>query len=186
MIPFKIKRVPRWLKTPKKDIEKRLRKGVVKDIFYGNVRNRGLETLCINCDAPIHSSISRIKRSIDQGTYTGLCVKCLSSIRNGVSSENTRTTSNGYILIQKSLVPKPHHRFCDWSAPVMMHRYMMAVKLNRPLTKDEIVHHSDGNKTNNAIENLELWNKSHPSGQRVRDKLEWARQFVKQYGKETI
>jgi predicted naringenin-chalcone synthase len=63
----------------------------------------------------------------------------------------------------------------------MIHRYNMAVKLNRPLMKDEVVHHIDGNKQNNSIENLELWNKSHPSGQRIIDKINWALKFLKNY-----
>jgi hypothetical protein len=184
---FKLKRVPEWLKVPEKEyIEECLNSGVVKDIRYGKTVNRGLETLCVNCDTPIHSSISRIKRSIDEGTYTGLCIKCLSSIRNGVDADNPRIMRNGYVLIQKSLVPEEHYNLCNWSAPVMMHRYLMAVKLGRRLSRNEVVHHIDGNKQNNDIENLELWNKSHPSGQRVKDKLQWAKEFVKKYEKEII
>ena len=34
----------------------------------------------------------------------------------------------------------------------------------------------------NRIENLELWSKSHPCGQRVEDKLEWAIDFIQRYG----
>ena len=36
------------------------------------------------------------------------------------------------------------------------HRYLMEMYLGRKLTVAEIVHHKDGNKTNNIIDNLEI------------------------------
>lgn len=40
---------------------------------------------------------------------------------------------------------------------------MIEKHLNRPLSKDEIVHHKDGDKMNNSIDNLELTNRSEHS-----------------------
>jgi hypothetical protein len=39
---------------------------------------------------------------------------------------------------------------------ILEHRYVMAQLLNRCLSDTEVVHHKDGNKLNNAIDNLEL------------------------------
>lgn len=36
----------------------------------------------------------------------------------------------------------------------------------------------------NRIENLELWTTQQPSGQRVEDKINWAINFLKEYGYE--
>ena len=44
------------------------------------------------------------------------------------------------------------------------------------------MHHKNGQRADNRIENLELWSKSQPSGQRVVDKLRWAREIVALYG----
>lgn len=59
------------------------------------------------------------------------------------------------------------------------HRHTMQEILGRKLMPKETVHHKDGNRLNNAPENLELWSSNHPSGQRVVDKIEWSKDFMK-------
>lgn len=44
------------------------------------------------------------------------------------------------------------------------HRLIMAREIGRPLTSSETVHHKDGNRTNNVIENLQLRQGNHGRG----------------------
>lgn len=69
--------------------------------------------------------------------------------------KNNRYKCNGYIRVRlhKS---SPYYSMVDRCGFVMEHRLIMAQRLDRCLSNDEIVHHKNRIKSDNRLENLEL------------------------------
>lgn len=64
------------------------------------------------------------------------------------------------------------------------HRYVMECHLGRALRSGENVHHINGDRSDNQLENLELWTSTQPAGQRVIDLLNWADRIIAKYEPE--
>jgi hypothetical protein len=98
-------------------------------------------------------------------------------LRPGRPRRNTASiNNNGYELLYE-----PENPNANVNGLVLVHRKVMSEVLGRPLLRAEQVHHKNGNRSDNRIENLEIWTTHQPQGQRIEDKIEYAIEILKQY-----
>ena len=96
--------------------------------------------------------------------------------------------SIGYMVDQTGYITLhlPNHPIANKSGTVYEHRLAMSEHIGRYLASHESVHHKNGNRSDNRIENLELWSKAQPAGQRVEDKVTYAIEILERYAPERL
>lgn len=91
--------------------------------------------------------------------------------------------SHGYWYVPVA----PEERWlADGESQIGEHRLQLARELGRPLAPDEVVHHINGTRTDNRLENLELWCTAHPRGQRIGDKVAFAIDILRRHAPERL
>lgn len=156
---------------------------VIKNVnFFHKLKNGflGYNSTCKDC----RSNLRRSKTKPCDGcgkekraNKNKLCYKCSNSL-------NPRNYKGGKIVDTKgyvSVISKGHPAASKQGNYVKEHRLIMEAHLGRYLLPYENIHHKNGIRSDNRIENLELWSKSQPYGQRVEDKLKWAREIIELY-----
>lgn len=121
-------------------------------------------------------------RELVKNIGRGLCSKCYWHARKDGTLDDYKKTSynrwekdpSPYKVIGGTRKHKDGYNLIwtgtEWQ---LEHRYVMEQHLGRPLTKGENVHHINGVRDDNSLENLELWWKPQPAGQRVDQLLDY-------------
>lgn len=147
------------------------------------VRTRAYIKKCAQCGGDFLSSIFH-NRNANHCSRT--CGGRASSDKNpdrfkgakGGNWKGGRRKQKGYVLVWAPDHPGKKIGGCY----KFEHQLVMERRLGRYLLPEENVHHKNGQRDDNSDLNLELWSKSQPAGQRVSDKIEWAKSFLQQYG----
>ena len=126
-------------------------------ITQGRKQTEGtIDMFCRKCGEANRRAIVDLRKVFKRGgQITGVCKKCRSNGR--------AIYADGYVMVKDPSGKKSY---------TQEHRVIMAQFLGRPLQGAENVHHKNGIRTDNRIENLELCVIRQPSGQRVLDLTE--------------
>lgn len=130
---------------------------ITRKMFYG--KNRFVVTAkCKRCNKTRELAKDNLCKLVKTNSFTGMCKACQCKTL-GKDSSNWKggryTNKRGYIIV---CIDPSHEFFCmaNTSNNVAEHRLVMANHLCRPLKSTEHVHHINGNKSDNRIENLQL------------------------------
>lgn len=151
-------------------VSKKLEKKIIKEYLSG-----------------IPSTVLAKKYKYDKSTIRRVLIRNNIPRRNPSNArhKNSRWINKyGYVRVTPRIEEK--HLNPTTAVAMQEHRLIMARHLGRALYKHEVVHHKNGNRSDNRIENLELWSKSQPYGQRVLDKIKWAQELLEQYGYKVL
>lgn len=85
-------------------------------------------------------------------------------------------TKSGYVKIYL-----PDHSNTDRNGYVLEHVLVMSDYLKRPIQDKETIHHKNGVRSDNRLENLELWSTHHAFGQRAEDLVVYAKEILEKY-----
>jgi len=110
------------------------------------------------------------------------CLKCRAEVGASDGSWRGGTVKHraGYVLRRVPTHPKAKTA----NGYILEHVLVMEELLGRYLVEGENVHHKNGVKDDNRLENLELWVRPQPSGMRASDAVAWARDILAKYDSE--
>jgi len=138
----------------------------------GGKNDAAITTFCRECSHEFPTLISSIRKTLGRGgKLLGLCGCC--------KRDRTWINEDGYVFEYN-----PHHPNARADGKILQHVRVMSDHLGRPLKTHEQIHHKNGNRQDNRVSNLELWSTSQSAGQRIIDKLRWAKELIEQYPEE--
>ena len=135
-------------------------------VFWSRRDGQHIPIQCGICNDEHITSASNVRKK----TFTGLCRTCLHTGPTSTTWRGGRVTKHGYIYVKVYSGHPFYESMANSLGYIAEHRLVMAEHLGRPLSSTEVVHHKNGIRTDNRIENLELFVSFHEHGTALQDR----------------
>ena len=152
-------------------------RGFCKDHYNLHYSKGRIATSGVGCSVP------NCTRGVQGVSTTGMCIQHSRRVRPEperlIGERHVwgpwRIGAGGYVVRSRSMpgTKRSEHQ--------TQHRLVMEEHIGRKLLKHENVHHKNGVRHDNRIENLELWSTKQPVGQRPADKVAYAMEILALY-----
>lgn len=129
------------------------------------------------CDCGNEINLKRVQVTKNNPTKSCGCLR-KEKLSNLSTGKNHYNWKNG----EGSINGKGYREFRHGELRgVRVHRYVYEQHYGIKLTPNQNIHHINGDRLDNRIENLELWDTTQPCGQRVEDKIKFYFELVEKY-----
>jgi hypothetical protein len=132
-----------------------------------------VKVTCPVCSESREKPAAQVRFHKSKGTFTGACARCniRNQVHHAVRSRRTKVDAgrwinqHGYVMVYRWALTSDQQLWFDAMFVTLPgkklalpeHRVVMAAHLGRPLERHETVHHKNGIRIDNRIENLRLY-----------------------------
>lgn len=159
---------------------------MIRGRFHGSsgCGNKGQYFVNIECSCG-RSGYIKLSELYNENMYES-CAYCLIKNKTYIPIEKLILGKSfggkGYIFVSAP----PFHPYQNCNGRIAQHRLVVELKEGFFMLPNQTIHHMNGIETDNESENLELCDSSHFPGQRIQDKVKWAKELLNKYEPEAL
>ncbi len=112
------------------------------------------------------SHIAKVKKALIGHGFTEETLKKMRDNHADISGKNNPRWNGGSYIHKYRFIYSPEHKLCNLKGYVREHLFVLYEKLGDKINKSNVIHHINGKKTDNRINNLMVM-KDHGAHRRI-------------------